>query len=92
MIRLGVRGHDLPGKTLEEFVAMMEKYPKLSHIQFAPMKSFPNIFTSSDKLSPGLALYVQETLRKHNLSISILGCYLNIMQFEEKTRIKKDLF
>ena len=49
MIRLGVRGHDLPGKTLEEFVATMEKYPKLSHIQFAPMKSFPNIFTSSDK-------------------------------------------
>ncbi len=92
MIRLGVRGHDLPGKTLEEFVATMEKYPKLSHIQFAPMKSFPNIFTSSDKLSPGLALYVQETLKKYNLSISILGCYLNIMQFEEKPELKKTFF
>lgn len=92
MIRLGVRGHDLPGNTLEEFGDTLSKYPQLRHIQCAPMKSFPNIFTSSDKLSPGLALHVCESLKKHNVSISILGCYVNIMQFEEKPELKKTFF
>lgn len=92
MIRLGVRGHDLSGATLEEFVKSLDKYPQLRHIQCAPMKSFPDIFTDSDKLSPGLALHICETLREHNVSISILGCYVNIMQFDEKPEIKKRFF
>jgi len=49
------------------------------HVQLALWKAISDLdFTKPGKLSPGLASLIGEQFDKHNVKISVLGCYLHL--------------
>jgi L-ribulose-5-phosphate 3-epimerase len=57
------------------------------HVQLALWKAISDIdFNQPGKLSPGLASAIGEQFVKHNVSISVLGCYLHLFDRNEEKR------
>ncbi|WP_251946453.1 sugar phosphate isomerase/epimerase family protein [Levilactobacillus brevis] len=84
-LRLGIRAHDLPATSLTELLKQAEQYP-FTHLHFAPAK-LAQIGLGSD-LTPGLANYLHQQLQSHGLTVSILGCYVNIVHPNPQIREK----
>lgn len=76
-MRIGIRGHDIGNYKLEDLAQIIEN-KKLKSIQFVPRKIITEFKVESGSLTPGMAQYIKETLKKHNINISILGCYINL--------------
>ncbi len=84
---LGIRAHDIAADTCEELTKKINKYG-LSHIQFAPQKSFPKLVPAIQKSSFGTASYFHKQFQKNELDLSILGCYVNISSQDPSIRAK----
>lgn len=84
---LGIRAHDVPADTCEELTKKIKKHG-LSHIQFAPQKSFPELVPAIQKSSLGTAAYFHKQFQRSELDLSILGCYVNISSQDPATREK----
>lgn len=84
-LNLGIRAHDIECASIDGLVSQLKKYP-LSHIQLAPRKSFPASVPSLSALSPGAASYLGEALRQAGIRISVLGCYVNIVDADPTKR------
>lgn len=84
-ITLGVRAHDFPEKNIEALAAHIEE-KGYSCIQLALAKALPDIHSGLGSITPGLAKYIKETLSQHNLSIAVLGCYINPIHPHEGVR------
>ena len=101
MINLGVRAHDL-GKSNPEELAKKVQAHGFSSIQLALHKALHGFDNFGPRLSPGLGNYIRDIFWKHNINISILGCYINpihpekeirensIQRFEEHLRFARD--
>lgn len=77
-LNLGIRAHDLGPTDMDTLLSKLNKY-ELNHIQFAVKKSFPEVLDSFDKLTPGMANYYSTRFAEEGIKISILGCYVNIV-------------
>ncbi|MBU3099027.1 MULTISPECIES: sugar phosphate isomerase/epimerase family protein [Clostridium] len=76
-MRIGIRGHDIGQYKLEELAEILEG-KNLKSIQFVPKKIITEFKIMSGSMTPGMAEHIKQILTKHNLNISILGCYINL--------------
>lgn len=77
-LNLGIRAHDLGPTDMDNLLKKLNDY-ELNHIQLAVKKSFPEVFDSFDKLTPGIANYYSKRFAEAGVKISILGSYVNIV-------------
>jgi sugar phosphate isomerase/epimerase len=100
MLRIGLRAHDygyLPPEQLADALAVF----KPASIQLALAKAFPDA-PGPGALSPGYARSVRDALARRNITIAVLGCYINpvhpdpdardkaLRRFEEHLRFARD--
>ncbi len=76
-IQLGMRGHDLVGKTDFETLIKTCKEHNINSIQLAFDKAISDIEFDRGNFSPGLATYIGDKLRENKISVPVLGCYIN---------------
>jgi len=86
MLNLGVRAHDIHAENLEELAEKVHQLG-LNHIQFAPSKNFPGITT--EQLTPGFARHCRDVFARKGISISVLGCYINLVARDRVVREKE---
>lgn len=75
-IQLGVRAHDVPATSLVELVNKA-KQANFTNLHFAPAKL--QQFVKAQNMTPGLAHYLYTPIQRAGLTISILGCYVNMV-------------
>ena len=85
---IGIRAHDLPER---DITSLSQKLFKLgiTEIQLALPKSIDNIDFSTGKFTPMLARNLKTELSKNNISIAVLGCYINLSTEDESARNKE---
>jgi L-ribulose-5-phosphate 3-epimerase len=76
-MRIGVRGHDIGHYKLDEIGRIMNE-KKLKSVQFVAKKIISEFDVNKGSMTPGMAQYINETLGKYGINISILGCYINL--------------
>ncbi|MCB2339267.1 sugar phosphate isomerase/epimerase family protein [Clostridium estertheticum] len=76
-MRIGIRGHDVGQYKLEELAEILEG-KNLKSIQFVPKKIITEFKITNGSMTPGMAEHIKQILTKHNLNISLLGCYINL--------------
>jgi sugar phosphate isomerase/epimerase len=76
MIQIGLRAHDYGQKTTPEALAETLSAYHPDSIQLALNKAFSNAPKPS-ALSPGYARHIRKILDAKNISIAVLGCYIN---------------
>ncbi|WP_390406122.1 sugar phosphate isomerase/epimerase family protein [Lacticaseibacillus jixiensis] len=77
-INLGYRAHDAQPHTLEHLLGVCQRY-QLNNIQFAPFKFLPSTqFPDMTAVTPGLADTLRKRFANAGVTVSILGCYVNI--------------
>lgn len=82
---VGVLAHLFGSLSYRELAAKVGS-AGFSHIQLALWKAVNDVdFNKAGKLSPGLALSIHDELKKHGVTISVLGCYLH---FFDKDPVK----
>ncbi len=86
MIQYGMRVHDICKKGTVTEVLDQVSGLGIHYIQLAMGKSFSDINSSVGHYSDGQAGYVSEELRKRNLHVSVLGCYINPAHPDEVKR------
>lgn len=84
-LHLGIRAHDFGQISLPELIGKLQHY-QLPHIQFALKKSFPQSVHSLAAISPGTAAYYGQAFRQAGIHISVLGCYVNIVNTDPLAR------
>jgi len=98
MFQIGLRAHDYgTNVTIEELAQTLDSY-KPDSIQLALAKALK----APGGLSPAYARKIRQTLNKYNISIAVLGCYINpihpdpdirekqLYSFEEHLRYARD--
>lgn len=75
---IGVRAHDFGSGTFDEFEEIIEKIAGLgfNSVQLAPAKSITEIGNIED-LTTEQVVKIREILERHNITVSVLGCYLD---------------
>ena len=76
-MRIGVRGHDLGYYKLDELGKIMEE-KNLKSLQFVMKKIITEFEITKGSMTPGMAEHIKNTLNKHHINISLLGCYINL--------------
>jgi len=76
-MRIGIRGHDIGHYELDKIGQIMNK-KKLKSVQFVAKKIISEFEITKGSMTPGMAQYINDTLRNHGVNISILGCYINL--------------
>ena len=85
---IGMRAHDLDYGDIEVLSDKLAQYNKHT-IQFALLKSVTNVNIKDGSFSPGLARYIKKALDKNDISISVLGCYINPVNPDLEARKKE---
>ena len=89
MIQFGMRVHDIcPKGSVCEVLDEVQKL-HIHYIHLAMNKSFSDVDTSVGHFSAGLGDYVASELRKRDLHVSILGCYINPAHPDEEKRLQQ---
>lgn len=89
MIQFGMRAHDFaPAGAMEDFFDKLHR-GGIRHIQLAMAKSIANYDVSYGHYSAGFAHYIGEQLRKNDLHVAVLGCYINPVIPDETLRMKE---
>ncbi|MCL2244812.1 MAG: sugar phosphate isomerase/epimerase [Treponema sp.] len=85
MLQIGLRAHDY-GKNVSpgELAEILSKY-KPASIQLALAKALSGA-PGYGQLNPGYARKVRQTLEEKNISIAVLGCYINPVHPDVQTR------
>jgi L-ribulose-5-phosphate 3-epimerase len=76
-MNLGVRAHDFGKLPIDELAAQIAGHG-LTCIQLAPPKALAGFDSDAGRLSPGFAVHVRESFRRHGIHIAVLGCYINL--------------
>lgn len=87
MYKLGVRGHDFGSGTCE-YVASTIKNAGFDATQLAVQKSLDGIKSQYD-MTDRLLEEVRETFAKHQLEISVYGCYIEPSLKDKEDRLKQ---
>ena len=88
MIKFGIRAHDMGKYTIEDFPKLLQLIRELDGecIQLALAKSFTDFNYSPDNLDEKFANFLSQELKVHNVVLSVLGCYINLTDTDEKKR------
>lgn len=84
-LNFGMRGHDTKADDIESLAKILEE-AGASHVQLALKKSFKDINWQNSILTPELGCYIKNTLAKHGVRVSVLGCYINPVHPDEAKR------
>lgn len=84
-LHLGVRAHDFDQMPLPNLIERLHQF-NFAHIQFALKKSFPESAPSLTAISPGTASYYGNAFKQAGIQISVLGCYVNIVDTDPNKR------
>ncbi|MBQ7615160.1 MAG: sugar phosphate isomerase/epimerase [Butyrivibrio sp.] len=76
MIQLGIRFHDTKEMPFEERLSEIRNQG-FSCIHLA-LSKVPGFTADPSALTPGYAMYLKNALRKANIDLAVLGCYLNL--------------
>lgn len=76
-MRIGIRGHDIGKYKLDKLGEIMEE-KNLKSTQFVMKKIITEFEVTKGSLTPGMAEHIKKTLQKHDINISVLGCYINL--------------
>ena len=74
-MNIGVRAHDY-GRHEPEELALILKNAGFDSCQLAMSKALNGMDASVGKLNPGLCYNVRRAFEKHDIQISVLGCYI----------------
>ncbi|MDR3242291.1 MAG: sugar phosphate isomerase/epimerase [Lactobacillaceae bacterium] len=86
MYNLTVRGHDVSGQiTPAELATQINAYG-IKNVQLALNKSFPDLPSKKDDLSPGIGTFIKNEFAQAGVQIAILSCYINMIHPDEKIR------
>ena len=81
---LGVRAHDFGRFPAGDSRA---KLPAgLTCVQLALSKAIAGVELAPGMLNPGLAFHIGRAFHRHNVQIAVLGCYINPIHPDPKTR------
>ncbi len=86
-MNIGMRAHDFPTTSITALSEKCKEYD-IKCIQLALAKSMPDI--KPGMFSPEFAKYIKAELDKNNVSIGVLGCYINPVDCNEG-RLKDSL-
>ena len=84
-MRIGVRAHDFGRLPAEELAARIAA-KGLSCVQLAVSKAIAGLDLQPGCMSPGLAFHIGQAFHRHNLQIAVLGCYVNPIHPDPRTR------
>jgi len=76
-MRIGIRGHDIGHYKLDKIAQIMSE-KNLKSIQFVMKKIIKEFEVTKGSMTPGMAEHINRTLKKYDINISILGCYINL--------------
>lgn len=87
-INIGIRAHDVSEHTFKHLFSVTHNYG-FNNVQFAPFKFLPaELITNSSQYSPGLLTQIDRQFKQANVKISVLGNYVNMIDFDNDTRQK----
>jgi sugar phosphate isomerase/epimerase len=84
-MKLGVRAHDFGTLPVDELAAEIARHG-LSCIQLAPAKALAGFGPSLEALNPRSAQEVRTALQRHGITVSVVGCYINLGDRDEAQR------
>lgn len=76
-MRLGIRCHDVVHNNLEDLSASIQE-KNLKSVHFALKKVKTGFDINKTHITPGMAKHIRSIFDKHDISIGILGCYINL--------------
>jgi len=82
-MKIGVRCHDVIHSNLDELAQKVQE-KNLTGVQFALTKVKIGFKPTKGCITPGMAKHIRDTFSKHNVNISILGCYINLAHPEDR--------
>ena len=83
-IKLGIRGHDLPGapfETIDDFVSSFKNFD-LDYLQLVYKKAFKNF-----EMDPSFLLELSEKLKENDIKVAMIGAYFNMIHPDDEKRI-----
>ena len=81
MMQIGIRFHDTKELPFEERLMEIKKQGfSCTHLALSKVPGFKADTTA---LSPGYAMYIKNAMRKAELDVAVLGCYLNLAHPDE---------
>ena len=83
MIQLGIRFHDTKELPFEERLKEI-KSQGFSCVHIA-LSKVPGFTAAADALTPGYAMYLKNAMRKADIDVAVLGCYLNLANPNEQS-------
>jgi sugar phosphate isomerase/epimerase len=86
MIQIGLRAHDYGRLPPEQLADVLAAY-NIESIQLALTKALPSA-PPPGSLSPGYARRIRKILETRNISIAVLGCYINPVHPDPAVRVK----
>lgn len=81
-LRLGVRGHDMPVASFEEWVKSIAD-ADFCCTQLALSKAIHDFNVNNTAMTSGMADYMKKVFEKNQVSVSVLGCYQNLANPDE---------
>lgn len=101
MLQFGLRAHDFGKLSAEQLADALAVY-KPACIQLALAKALADTPSTTGMMSPGYARRIRKIFEQRNISIAVLGCYINpvhpdkdareksLVRFEEHLRFCRD--
>ena len=83
-LKLGIRGHDLPGApfaTIDEFIESYKKF-ELDSLQLVYKKAFKDF-----EIEPHFLLELADKLKANNINVAMIGAYFNMIHPDEEKRL-----
>lgn len=84
-MNLGVRAHDF-GKLPADELARQIAPHGLTCVQLAPVKAISGFDDDTNGIPAAFANEVRDAFRRHNIRISVLGCYINLGERDPAVR------
>lgn len=87
-LELGLRAHDVDEHSFAHLFEVAKQHG-LTNVQFAPFKFLPkNFVDNTNMFTPGLMNAIKRKFDKAGIKISVLGCYVNIIDNDTEQREK----
>ena len=83
-LKLGIRGHDLPGapfETLDDFVKSFKQFD-LDYVQLVNKKAFRNF-----NMDPHFILESADKFKENGIQVAMVGAYFNMIHPDEEKRL-----
>jgi len=91
-MQIGIRAHDMERVPVEQLVKNIAE-KGFKGTQLALSKAIYEVSTDTAAMTPGFALYLKRLFAKHDVDVSVLGCYLNLVDSDKDALDKvKDIY